>query len=301
LILLDYSQVALSNIMQNLTSPESSGLEEDLVKHMILNSIRSYLVKYGLQYGKLIICCDSKSYWRKDVFPYYKQGRKAARDDSTFDWDKIFKLIHETKSILKEHFPYMVLEVPGAEADDIIAVLARYGSNQSEPVLVISGDHDFSQLQKYKGVNQYAPIQKKEIKITNPKEFLIEHIIQGDKGDGIPNFLSQDDSFVNGIRQKSIMSKKLVEWVKQTRDEICTTDEMRKNWDRNQQLVDFDFIPKDVISDIMKAFDTYSIEDKTKKNIYDYMLAAKMRQLVSYIDDFMVGQDKKQSIASLFE
>lgn len=299
MILLDYSQVAVSNIMQNLTSPDSLGLEPELVKHMILNSMRAYLTKYGHQYGRMVVCCDSRSYWRKDIFPYYKQSRKEAREDSGFDWDAIHKLINETKNIIKEHFPYQVIEVMGAEADDVIATLAKSVS-PGEPVLIISGDKDFAQLQKYKGVSQYAPIQKQDIKIAKPAEFLIEHIIRGDKGDGVPNFLSADDSIVQGIRQKPIMQAKVDVWVTQSKDEICTTPEMIANWERNEKLVNFDFIPEDITKDIMKAFNEGVPEGRTKKSIYDYMLSAKMRQLVNYIDDFMIGQEPRNTIEEFF-
>lgn len=296
MIVLDYSQVAISNIMQNLMSPESGGkLEPDLIKHMILNSIRSYLVKYGNSYGKLVICCDSRTSWRKEIFAHYKQNRKKNRDESSINWDEIFAIISEMKQVLKDHFPYSVVEVDGAEADDIIAVLAKQ-YHKTENIMILSADHDYAQLQKYKGVKQYAPVQKKEIIVEDPHKSLMEHIIQGDKGDGVPNFLSPDNSFVDGIRQKSIMSAKLKVWVTQTKEEICTTPEMIKNWERNEQMVCFDFIPSDIVSAILREYDSKKTPTLNKNSIYNYMLAAKMRQLVNYLDDFMIGQNKEESV-----
>lgn len=286
--------------MQNLMGPESNGkLEPDLIKHMILNSIRSYLAKYGNRYGKLIVCCDSRSYWRKDIFPYYKEGRKKARDDSDIDWNMIFSLINEMKLALKEYFPYPVVEVIGAEADDIIAVLTKEYHTQEE-ILIVSGDKDYAQLQKYKNVYQYAPVQKNEIKIDNPKTFLMKHIIQGDKGDGIPNFLSVDNSFVDNIRQKSIMKAKLAIWLTQDKDIICETEDMKKNWERNEKLINFDYIPLDISNDIKKEFSNSKENIKSPQDIYNYMTASKMRQLINYIDDFSIGQRKNNDKLSEF-
>lgn len=138
--------------MQNLMSPEFGGkLEPELIKHMILNSIRSYLVKYGNKYGKLVICCDSRNSWRRDVFPHYKHGRKKNRDESSIDWEAIHSIISEMKEVLKENFPYPLVEVYGAEADDVIAVLAKH-YHKDEQILIISNDHDFLQLLKYDNV-----------------------------------------------------------------------------------------------------------------------------------------------------
>lgn len=304
-ILLDYSQVAVSNIMQSIMAPESKGkMEPELIKHMILNSIRSYLVKYGKQYGKLILCCDSKSYWRKDVFPHYKQSRKKMREESELNWDEIYALINEMKEVLRDNFPYSLVEVMGAEADDIIATLTKKFVVEKEEVLIISGDKDFQQLQRYKNVKQYAPIQKTEVKCDDPKSFLIEHIIQGDKGDGVPNFLSPDNSIVDGIRQKSVMSKKLDVWLTQTREEICDgNEELLRNWDRNKQLVDLDCIPLDVTRDILKEYKAVEKSKNTTRSVYNYMIAAKMRQLVNYLDEFTIGQDgtKAEGIGNFFD
>ena len=73
--------------------------------------------------------------------------------------------------------------------------------------MVLSGDKDFIQLQKYPFVSQYNPIQKKFMSGIDPKQYILEHVIKGDRSDGIPNFLSDDDTFVKNKRQRPLSKK----------------------------------------------------------------------------------------------
>lgn len=52
------------------------------------------------------------------------------------------------------------------EADDIINSLVEYTQEfgNYEKVMIISGDKDFAQLQKYSNVDQYSPITKSLLK-----------------------------------------------------------------------------------------------------------------------------------------
>ena len=202
MILLDFSQVCLSGILAS----GNKDFGEDLVRHMVLNSIRNFKSRFS-NYGELVICCDDKNYWRKQMFPYYKANRKKSREASSLDWNMIFNTLSMIKEEVKENFPYVVLQVESAEADDLIATMVeRYGNN-GEKIMIVSGDKDFAQLQRYKNVSQYSPITKKMIKVDDPMEYLFEHVIRGDSGDGVPNILSRDDVFVNGLRQKPLQEK----------------------------------------------------------------------------------------------
>jgi len=195
--------------------------DEDFLRHMVLNSIRNYRSKFFKEYGEIVICCDGRGYWRKNFFEFYKGKRKEGRDKSALDWDKIFEWINAIKKDLKEYFPYRVIEVAGAEADDIIAFLAtKYSS--SESILIVSADKDFQQLQKYPNVEQYSPMAKKFLKCENPTAYLKEHIIRGDAGDGVPNIFSDEDTFmVEGKRQKPVSSKKMESWLGMKAAEIA--------------------------------------------------------------------------------
>ena len=207
MIVIDYNQTFISNYMAETRGRPDVEMNLDLLRHMILNQIRNYRKRFGNEYGEVVIACDNRHYWRRDVYPFYKASRKKSRDSSGHDWSSIFDALHQIRSELDEFLPYPVLDIDGAEADDVIGALAEYSQEndmtdhpmfaEAEPFLILSGDHDFQQLQKYSNVQQFSPIKKKWVKLDGtPQEVLMEHIISGDKGDGVPNILSDDDTFV---------------------------------------------------------------------------------------------------------
>jgi hypothetical protein len=293
MIIIDYSQTVISNLMAEIGNRTDVDIDVNLLRHMVINTIRSHKVKFGREYGDVVIACDSKKYWRKKVFPYYKANRKKAREDSGFNWPSIFDAINLIKEELKAVFPYKVIEVEGAEADDVIAALVYWSLDndlnegslfaEPKPLLIISGDHDFNQLQKYKHVKQYSPVQKKFVKPeSTPERSVLEHIIKGDKGDGVPNVLSGDDSIVNGERQRPISSKKLEEWV--TDPTTMPNDEtFIRNYHRNKQLVDLSMIPEEVKTGIINTFTSYSAKDKSL--LLDYFIKNRMKQMIEHIEE----------------
>ena len=283
MILIDLNQVLISNLMQQIGGNPNVKLDEALIRHMVLNSLRSYAKQFKSEYGEIVIACDSKKYWRRDVFPFYKAHRKSDREKSAFDWHLIFETLNKIRDELKENFPYKVLEVEGAEADDIIAVLSARIS-PSEDILILSSDKDFVQLQKYPNVAQYSPILKRFVKTENPAEYIKEHIIRGDRGDGIPNFLSPDNVFVLGERQKVISKKKLQEWINTNAEDFCTTDAMLRGYKRNQMLVDLDFIPETIKEQIVDAFGQPKTGNRQK--MLNYFISNRLKNLLEVIDEF---------------
>lgn len=283
-MLIDLNQVLISNLMQHLKFvTKQNEMSEDLIRHMCINTIRSNVKQFRSKYQNIILCCDSKHYWRRDYFPFYKAHRKHDREASGLDWDMIFTVLNGLRDELRDNFPYKTLNVEGAEADDVIAVLtARLAPHG--PVLILSSDKDFGQLQKYPNVTQYSPILKRFVKIDDPKTFVREHIIKGDRGDGIPNFLSADNTFVAGERQKPINSKKLNEWVQKDATDFCTTDDMLRGFKRNQTLVDFDYIPDDIQSRIVAAFD--EAKPATKEKMLNYFIEKRLKVMIESISDF---------------
>ena len=283
MLLLDYSQTCIAAVMQQLNGSQKMKLEEGLIRHIVLNSIRSYLKQFKSKYGDVVICCDSRKYWRRDIFPFYKSHRKKDREKSEYDWALIFDTLAKIREELKEYFPYRVVEVEGAEADDIIAVLAaKYSA--FEPVLIISSDRDFIQLQKYKNVQQYSPILKRFIRSEDPQQYVKEHILKGDRGDGIPNFLSPDNVFALGERQKSINTKKLQEWMSVSPESFCVTTEMTRGYKRNQMLIDFDYIPEKIQKTIAENYE--SIKPATKAKLLNYFIENRLRNLIEVCDEF---------------
>ena len=282
-ILIDLNQVLISNLMQQIGSNPKAHLDEGLIRHMVLNSLRSYAKQFKQKYGNIIICCDSKKYWRRDVFPFYKSNRKKDRDKSGFDWSLIFDTLNKVRDELKENFPYKVIDVEGAEADDVIAVLAARFS-PTEEVLILSSDKDFVQLQKYPNVTQYSPILKRFIKSDDPLLYIKEHIIKGDRGDGIPNFLSADNVFAVGERQKVINKKKLEEWIRKTPEEICVNETMLRGYKRNQMLVDLDFVPENIKSQIVEVYE--NTKANTRQKMFNYFIQNRLTSLMEVIDEF---------------
>lgn len=275
----------ISSLMASLGSnPKNEDINEDLIRHFVLNSIRSIRAKFHQEYGELVIACDDHKNWRRDIFPYYKANRKKERDKSKLDWNLIFEPLYQIKSELKEFFPYRVVQAEKAEADDIIAVLVEKYGNTNEKILIISGDKDYRQLHSYINVRQYDPVHKKGfINESDPERYLKEHIMRGDQGDGVPNFLSEDASFVLGIRQKSLYQKKINEWVNLEPEEFC--DElMLKRYYRNKTLVDLSEVPSHIKNNILEEYEREAGKNRTK--LFGYFIEHKLKYLMTDIHQF---------------
>ena len=286
MILLDLNQVMISNLMMQ---PDiAKGIDENMVRHMVLNSIRGYNVKFKEKYGEIIICTDSTKYWRKDIFPYYKAARKKSREDSPFDWNLIFQTLNKIREELKEYSPYRVLHVDKTEADDIIGTLChKYGvqlnNSATEKILILSSDKDFMQLQKYTNVEQYSPMAKKFLKPDDAEEFLKLHIIKGDTGDGIPNFLSEDDAIVAGVRQKAVTEKKLNIWLKEEPQVFCDSDMLRR-YKRNEALIDLSKVPAEYQESILNTYN--GTPKKGREKLLTYFIKNRMKLLIEHLQEF---------------
>jgi hypothetical protein len=267
----------------------NGGIDENLIRHMVLNSIRMYNVKFKDEYGDLVICADDKKYWRKDLFPYYKAARKKSREESPYDWNLIFETLNRVRDEIRENFPYKVIQIDKTEADDVIGTICtNYGvelrNSQSEKILILSSDKDFMQLQKFANVDQYSPMAKKFLKTSEPIKFLKEHIIKGDRGDGIPNILSSDDTFITEARQKPVTEKKLNTWVAQKPEDFCDAS-MLRNYQRNESLIDLSKVPSEYADRILTAYRSPK-EVKGKDKVLNYFIKNRMKQLMEHIQEF---------------
>ncbi len=281
MILIDLTQLALGSLFEQIGASNQQ-IDNNMFRHMLLNMIRSYVKKFKSTYGEVVIACDNRNYWRRKVFPYYKAARKKSRESSCYDWDSIFDSLNLIKQELKDFSPYKVLDVDDAEADDIIACLVQeYCDN--EKMMILSMDRDFVQLQKYPNVEQYSTTQKKFVNESLPILELKRKIIRGDKGDGIPSILSPDNTFVDGIRQKPLMEKKLIDWLTLEPEQFCT-EEMLINYNRNQLLIDFDYIPADIKQEILNSYKNTVVN--SRQTFLNYMIKNNLKHLIPEINDF---------------
>lgn len=297
-ILLDFSQMCLSATyaFSEDLSKASADKEKgrNMLRHIILSQVKSYKNRYGQKYGDLVICCDGRNYWRREIFPPYKACRKKARAESDMDWKLVFSVMDELMVDLKENFPYKLIRVDEAECDDVIATLTKYfQSNETidhgfydeiKPILIVSSDRDFVQLHKYPTVEQIAPRDKSRIHSTDPELYLKEKIIRGDRGDGIPNILSDDDTFVKeGGKQKTLSKKRLEEFM-HSDPEHCWDEETKRRWERNTELISFEKIPLNIAESVLEEYRKPVTGNMNK--VFNYLLKHKCALLLKDINSF---------------
>jgi hypothetical protein len=277
MIIIDYNGIALSNIIV-----QRMEIQEDLIRHMILNSIRMYNLKFGKKYGQVVLACDASS-WRKEVFPQYKFKRKENRETSSMDWDEVFRIVNLIREEIKENFPYKVLHVQRCEADDIIGVLVEETQNlgKHEEVMIISADKDFIQLQKYNNVRQFSPMTKKFVEHNDVNTYMIEHILRGDSSDGVPNVLSPDNAFVDSLRQ-SPMTKKKIELYCDTSN---MEDEVYRNYCRNRQMIDLSYTPQELKDQIISESEAYKLPHASK--VLNYLIKKRCKMLIECVGEFL--------------
>ena len=274
------NQIAVANLMMNLKMNNSKTVDESMVRHMILNSIRMYRKEHRDEYGEVVLTWDSKHSWRRDYYPEYKAGRRKGREESDLNWDDIFGTLNKIRNEIKENFPYKYLEIFGAEADDIIGFLCE--ENRDEKILIISGDKDFIQLQKYPNVTQWSPITKKQVNGFDPTIYLKEHILKGDTSDGVPNVLSPDNTFTDGLRQRPLSRKKIQSWLVGGGSDW--NDEVKRNFQRNLTLIDLSKTPEELKNQIRLEYNNASHGDRSK--LLNYFMIYKLRELTDNIGDF---------------
>lgn len=283
MILVDLNQVMISNMMAQIGNHKNMEIDENMLRHMILNTLRANRMKFKDEFGELVICADDKNYWRRKAFPYYKANRKKARDSSELDWSSIFNALNKIREEIKVFFPYRVIQIETAEADDIIGTIVHTEGtelNTGEPILILSGDKDYIQLHKYANVKQYDPTRKRWITHSSPEKYLYEHIIKGDTGDGVPNILSPDNCLVIGQRQRPVTKKRLEEW-----QDINTMDEeAKRNYARNKAMIDLSQIPQGIKDQVLAEWNSDITNDRSQ--LFNYFIKNKLKNLMDAISEF---------------
>jgi len=282
MILVDYNQMIIANFMQ-FQKHFNVGEETNMLRHMILNNIKMLNKKLKEDWGELIFCCDGRNNWRKDTFKHYKANRKKARETNpqNINWPALFDALNCIKEELSSYFPYKVIDGNGCEADDIIAIICKH-YHKHENILIVSSDKDFMQLHDYVNVSQWSPLKKKFIQCDSPTQFKNELIIKGDRSDGIPNILSPDDTFITKQRQRKLTKKNLNAWSQNP--ENVLTGEVYRNFKRNQQLIDFEYVPNSVEINIL---DTYKGEHFTgRSKMLNYFIMHRLKEMTEFLQDF---------------
>ena len=289
MIIVDYSGIALASIIINKT------FDEQLIRHMILNSLRMYRTRYKEEYGELVLAVDASNNWRKTAFPQYKASRKKTQKESSFDWGEAFRILNKIREEIAENFPYTVVRVDGCEADDVIGTLVTRNPDPNrdydpEKIMIVSSDRDFLQLQKYKFVRQYSPLLKKELRVDNPRVWLQTHIIKGDKGDGVPNILSDDNVFVEGFRQTPITQKKIDSIIEDLEEgELLYAASWYRNYCRNKKLIDLSETPKELRREIINNFmaDKPDTRWMRRGKVFPYLVENKCNELIKSAQEFI--------------
>ena len=280
------NQIALASVMMQLRMFETKQVDEGMVRHMILNSIRNYVMQFKSDYlenhgefkdANVILAWDSKHYWRRDYYPQYKAGRRKGRQESDLDWNEIFGVTNKIRDEIKENLPYKSIEVYGAEADDIIAIV----SNSYDKVMIVSSDKDFIQLHN-DTVKQWSPVTKQEVNGHDPDTYIKEHVLRGDSGDGVPNVLSPDHTFTDGLRQKPLGKKRIEKMINENMNDW--SDEVKRNYQRNYKLINLKNIPEDIKDNIVDEIFKSPWGDRSK--LLNYFTVNKLKTLTENIGDF---------------
>lgn len=280
MIIADYSGIAIASLFS-----QKMELSEGLVRHMILNSLRMYNLKFRAEYGEMVLACDGGNTWRKQLYPQYKANRKKNREQSSVDWPEFFRILSLVRDEIRENLPFKVVHLQGVEADDIIATLTETTQEfgNSDKVMIISSDTDFVQLHQYANVKQFSPMKKSFISEKDPRKYLQEHILRGDSGDGVPNVLSPDDTFTNSLRQTPLRAKVIDEWIANWNElqKVMTVEQFR-NFQRNQALIDLSKIPPAKKDEIINTFNSV----KVNNNTLNYLISKRCSQLIGSADEF---------------
>jgi 5'-3' exonuclease len=281
MILMDFSNIAVRSVLRDGEAADNINIS--LTRHALLRSILYYRRKFN-EYGELVICCDSKNNWRKQYFEHYKAKRKKDQKESFIDWDKVYEFIEITKKEISEAFPYRLIEIPNMEGDDVIAsiVIAKY---RKEKCMIVSSDEDFIQLQKFENVEQYSPTTKDFLTTENLDYFIFEHIVRGDVADGIPNILSDLDTFVDETkRQKQLRKTKVDLWY----DSRDIDDSLNERFELNKKLVDLTMIPVELQEKAVEKFNSYNLEElnSRRKQLYGYLTKNKLFNILEDVGVF---------------
>lgn len=277
LILVDMSNVAL-HALQSASSGKMNyfQLTEMSLRHVVLKRLFDIHRQFGIE-REMVLCFDNDNYWRKDVFPLYKSTRAKARSYSKFSFEEYKKMFKVFKEELPQNFSWKCVDVEKCEADDVIYAICNHVRDRR--ITIVSSDEDYLQIQNINpNVEQFSIANDKFITPQNKGYDLLEHIITGDSGDGIPNILSNANTFVmDGVRQTPMTKQRKADTMLSV--QIGTLDEnVQMRYDLNRKLIDMSELPQEYYDKIIEKF----LEPKPKKtgSLMTYCLKYKLNNLL---------------------
>ena len=239
------------------------------VKNTLITSIldlKRILSGSGVQVD-VIILMDQKdpehNYWRNYIMKEYKGTR--SKWSCPIPKDIFNKQMQVMKDDVKKHFPWKIVKVTGAEADDSVGVLTRRLNDAVN--VVISTDSDLQQVLVNDMNYIYEPRKNIIIDHTADTKYdLFVKFIKGDAGDGIPNIFSDEDTLITqGKRQKAVKKTLVNEMYeeyqnngfKSVKDKYEWTDVITTRFVHNRKMIDLKMIPEDIVNSINKEYDEF--------------------------------------------
>ena len=107
--------------------------------------------------------------------------------------------------------------------------------------------------------------------------------MRGDQADGVPNVLSADNVFTDGIRQTPLRQKQLDLLID---DPKSLGEDIYRNYCRNRKLIDLEEAPEDIKREIINNFISQDRESN-KSKVFNYLVEKRCRRLLEDVRDFI--------------
>lgn len=282
MIISDFSKVSYSIVYvfeDDIKKSEPKEIE-NILRHAIINSFTTLKKRFGAEYGELIIAVDGKKNFRKDIYEHYKAGRAEARKKSDIPWNIVFDIVHRLVDEAKENWPWAVIEVDRAEADDVMFVLVEDIANHNtqsvgvmdddepEKVLLDTRDQDMFQIHR-PGLRQWDSRDRKFITLPSgmtAEAFRKDLIIRGDTTDGVENVFTPLGTLITpGVRQTACIAKRMNSVLQfENIFDYDLDPVIKERIKMNHQLVSSQGIPLDVRDEIVSKYKNRTINKKMK-------------------------------------
>lgn len=279
-ILIDFNNLAFRYFFLKEVAVYTPKPNFDVWRYMVCEVIHKWMyLEKGI--NEVVIAVDDRNPWRKSYFSRYKESRKKKRDKTDVDFKLLYGAIDKLAADLKHFMPYKVLKVRGAEADDIIAILAMENRGQS---IVISNDEDYLQLcSDY--VRVWNPKNKKYSQCDDTELFIVRKSLMGQAKDDIFNVITPNDwgqtPETMGKRKPGFGPKSCDKVINEGYKEWLEKKDLQDNFKRNRILMDFGYIPQSMRNRIMTSYKRANFPPP--QNIHKFFKQYNMR---GFLDDF---------------